>query len=105
MQKYLATTRTLINKFDHFQITKLRKAENQRVDALSKLASPKCQPNQNIIIEELSTPTYDSFAVQRIEEEEDNLMTLIRSYLINGTMSSNKKETRKFRLKSPQYTL
>lgn len=102
LQKYLALVKQLIEKFEYFYITKISRIENQRADALSKLVSSSLEPSNNkVIIEQVASPSISKTSIGDVDEVGDNWMTHIKEYLTKGTLPSDKRESHKFKMKSP----
>ncbi|XP_020229889.1 uncharacterized protein LOC109810756 [Cajanus cajan] len=106
LQRYNLMVSHLTSSFDHFQIEHIPRAQNLRVDLLSKLASTK-RPGQHktIIQETISTPSYDSAAILANTPGQSSWMTNIWQYFTDGTLPSNKVEATKIKAKACHFTI
>ena len=102
MKKYLNKVVCLVKKFKEVDFFQIPREENMEVDALAKEASASEVVDEFDEIQYL--PDIDFPEVHQIEGEE-NWMTLIISYLKDGTLPEGKDEARKLRVRLVRYIL
>ncbi|XP_071687002.1 uncharacterized protein [Rutidosis leptorrhynchoides] len=97
MQSYLELVQKMIEEFDVFRLTQVPRGQNKKADALSKLAALAFDHlRKNVWVEELTQKSIDEKStVAPIEEESPNCMTPILKFLVEGMLSTDKKEARK----------
>ena len=95
-----------MEKVDISEVRHVPRAENIRVDILSKLASTKTGgSNKSLIQEVLKTPSVaDSVSVVAMDEN-SNWMTLIVRYLLNGALPSDSVEAKRLAKEASYYTI
>ncbi|GKV25972.1 hypothetical protein SLEP1_g35342 [Rubroshorea leprosula] len=65
LSRYASVVNRLKSRFASFQIDKIPRADNQRADELSKLASSQeTHPHRSTIVEVLNAPSYTDFTVE-----------------------------------------
>lgn len=105
---YLDKAKELLNGFKSYTIEHIRRNQNKKAEALSKLASMVFahQLTKEVLVEVLAERSIKSKEVADvIVEEGSNWMTLTREYLISGILPEDPKLSRKIRVKAPQYRL
>nr|XP_043619358.1 uncharacterized protein LOC122591197 [Erigeron canadensis] len=104
---YLGKTKELIVQFESFDIEHIRRNQNKKVDALSKLASLTFEHlGKKVLIEVLKERSiYEKRVHDLVKEEGKNWMTPIIEYLVSGILPEDESEARKIRIKAPQYKL
>ena len=104
--KYYYVAKTLIANFACFEMYYIPWESNTRTNLLSKMASTKKIGHLKTIIQEtLQTPTIDSEEVMAEEEDEPNLMTPYKNFLIQGVLPSNKNVARSLKWKASYYVI
>ncbi|GJT54853.1 reverse transcriptase domain-containing protein [Tanacetum coccineum] len=80
---------------------------NKKVDALSKLALMTFEHlTKEVLVEVLARRSIEEKEVLQVETKEDeSWMTPIHKYLLSGLLPEDSKESRKIRIKAPQYKL
>ncbi|XP_065639091.1 uncharacterized protein LOC136071563 [Quercus suber] len=102
MKRYLKKVVRLMKKFKETDFVQIPREENIKVDTLAKEAS------MNEVMDEFDEiqymPSIDLPEMLQIEGEE-NLITLIISYLKDGRLPEGKDKAKKLRVKSAKYIL
>ena len=99
MKKYLEKVLQLVKKFKENDFVQILREENMEADALAKEASV------NEAIDDLDNiPSIDLPEVLQVQNK-GNWMTLIISYLKDGSFSEGKDEATKLRVRSARYVL
>ena len=99
MKKYLEKVLQLVKKFKENDFVQILREENMEADALAKEASA------NEAIDDLDNiPSIDLPEVLQVQNK-GNWMTLIISYLKDGSFSEGKDEATKLRVRSARYVL
>ncbi|GJV48248.1 reverse transcriptase domain-containing protein [Tanacetum coccineum] len=80
---------------------------NKKVDALSKLASMTFEYlTKEVLVKVLARRSIEKKEVLQVKtKEEKSWMTPIHEYLLSGLLPEDSKESRKIKLKAPQYKL
>nr|XP_043614235.1 uncharacterized protein LOC122586293 [Erigeron canadensis] len=104
---YLQKVQELIEYFSHFEIEHIRRNQNKKANALSKLASLTFgHLGKQVLVEVLKERSIEERQVSDLVEEEGTTwMTPIYEYLISGILPADKDEARKTRVKAPQYKI
>nr|XP_043625712.1 uncharacterized protein LOC122597145 [Erigeron canadensis] len=99
---YLQKVQELMECFSHFEIEHIRRNQNKKADALSKLASLTFgHLGKQVLVEVLKERSIEEKQVSDlVEEEGKNWMTPIYEYLISGILPADKDEARKIRVKA-----
>jgi hypothetical protein len=107
IKQYLDKAKEILNGFASYTIEHVRRNQNKKVDAFSKLASMAfAHLTKEVLVEVLAERSIQRKEVSDvILEEGANWMTPIREYLISGTLPEHPKLVRKVRIKAPQYRL
>nr|GEW62819.1 reverse transcriptase domain-containing protein [Tanacetum cinerariifolium] len=107
MVKYLDKVKSLVRGFTNFSISQVPRSKNKKADALSKIASTSfAHLSKQVLVEVLKDKSIKEKEVATVvEEDRPTWMTPIVEYLKEGTLSSDKKEARKLRIKARQYEL
>ncbi|GJT80984.1 reverse transcriptase domain-containing protein [Tanacetum coccineum] len=107
IKQYLEKTNEFLRSFNSYTMEYVRRDQNKKVDALSKLASMTfSRLAKEVLVEVLS----EKLIVQRevadiIKEEGENWMLPIREYLLFGLLPKDPQKARKLRVKAPQYRI
>ncbi|XP_071727984.1 uncharacterized protein [Rutidosis leptorrhynchoides] len=107
IQQYLAKSKELIKQFKGFEIEHVRRSQNKKADALSKLASITfAHLAKEVVVETLERRSIEAEEVNDLYPDEDNTwMEPIKDYLAYGLLPEDKGEARKIRIKAPSYKL
>ncbi|XP_071700328.1 uncharacterized protein [Rutidosis leptorrhynchoides] len=107
IQLYLSKVRELVESFRSFTIEHVRRSQNKKADALSKLASITfAHLAKEVLVEVLEKRSIEAQEVHDlIIEEENTWMKPLREYLELGILPEDKKEARKIRIKAPSYKI
>ncbi|XP_071713650.1 uncharacterized protein [Rutidosis leptorrhynchoides] len=107
IQLYLSKVRELVESFRSFTIGHVRRSQNKKADALSKLASITfAHPAKEALVEVLEKRSIEAQEVHDlIIEEENTWMKPLREYLELEILPEDKKEARKIRIKAPSYKI
>ncbi|PWA79791.1 reverse transcriptase domain, Ribonuclease H-like domain protein [Artemisia annua] len=107
MIQHLAKAKEYIGLFKKFKIRNIPRAQNQKVDVLSKLASVAFNHlTKEVLVEVLEKPSTEGNEINAIVEEEgDNWMTPIIRCLNDGIWPEDPNEARTLRMKISHYTL
>ncbi|XP_071700624.1 uncharacterized protein [Rutidosis leptorrhynchoides] len=107
IQLYLSKVRELMESFRSFTIEHVRRSQNKKADALSKLASITfAHLAKEVLVEVLEKRSIEAQEVHDLVTEEENTwMKPIREYLELGILPEDKKEARKIRIKAPSYKM
>nr|GEW96325.1 reverse transcriptase domain-containing protein [Tanacetum cinerariifolium] len=104
MIKYLEKVKSLVSGFTNFSISQVPRSKNKKADALSKIASTSfAHLSKQVLVEILKEKYIKEKEVTIVVEEDGPMwMTSIMEYLKEGTLSSDRKEARKLRIKARQ---
>nr|GEW59059.1 hypothetical protein [Tanacetum cinerariifolium] len=107
MIKYLEKAKSLINGFANFSISQVPRSKNKKADALSKIASTSfAHLSKQVLVKVLKEKSLQEREMARVVEEEGpTWMTPILEYFRDETLSDNRNEARKLRIKAKQYEL
>ncbi|GKA11467.1 reverse transcriptase domain-containing protein, partial [Tanacetum coccineum] len=106
-REYLQKTKEALKGFDNYTIEHIRRNQNKKADALSKLASMTFKHlTKEVLVEVLSKLSIEEKEILQVETKEgESWMTPIHEYLVSGLLPEDQKESRKIRVKAPQYEL
>ncbi|GJS92448.1 reverse transcriptase domain-containing protein [Tanacetum coccineum] len=96
MIRYLEKVRALTENFKAFSIKQIRRSENKKSDALSKIASTSfAHLSKQVLVEELKEKSISEVEILAVVEEEggDTWMTPLFKYLTEGTLPADVKKT------------
>ena len=102
MKKYLEKALQLVTKFKETNFVQIPREENVEADALAKEASVNEPMDEFDEVQYI--PSIDLPEVLQVQNEV-NWMTLIISYLKDGSLSEGKDEARRLRVRSARYVL
>ncbi|GJR72983.1 reverse transcriptase domain-containing protein [Tanacetum coccineum] len=107
IRSYLQRTKETLRGFRSYTIEHIRRNQNKKADALSKLASMTFEHlTKEVLVEVLARRSIEEKEVLQVEtKEEESWMTLIHEYLLSSLLQKDSKESRKIRIKAPQYKL
>ncbi|KAK0594634.1 hypothetical protein LWI29_038068 [Acer saccharum] len=106
---YLDIIKKLLRRFKRYRISQIPREENDKVDALSKLASATtCIRSKNIPVAHLTKPsTVDSAEVMvaEIRQKPNDWTIQLRRYLEENILPEDAVETRRIKYRSTRYTV
>ncbi|XP_071715312.1 uncharacterized protein [Rutidosis leptorrhynchoides] len=107
IQQYLSKAKELIESFKSFDIEHVRRSQNKKADALSKLASLTFEHlAKEVLVEVLEKKSILKEEVNDlIQEDEVAWMTPLQAYLETGKLPEDRNEARKIRIKAPSYKM
>ncbi|GJX68380.1 reverse transcriptase domain-containing protein [Tanacetum coccineum] len=107
IREYLQRTKETLRRFRSYIIEHIRRNQNKKDDALSKLASMTFKHlTKEVLVEVLARRSIEEKEVLQVEtKEEESWMTPIHEYLLSGLLPEDPKESRKIRIKAPQYKM
>ncbi|GJX27959.1 reverse transcriptase domain-containing protein [Tanacetum coccineum] len=105
IKQYLEKTKKVLRSFDSYTMEHVRRDQNKKADALSKLVSMTFSHLANeVLVEVLDERSIARREVTNIIKEEGvNWMLSIWEYLLFGLLPKDPQWTRKLRIKAPQY--
>ncbi|GJW07955.1 reverse transcriptase domain-containing protein [Tanacetum coccineum] len=105
IKQYLEKVKEVLKGFDTFTIEHVRKNQNKKADALSKLASMTFEHlTKEVLVEVLAKRSINDKEVSKVEAERgESWMNPIHEYLLSGLLLEDQKEARKIRIKAQQY--
>ncbi|GKG05863.1 reverse transcriptase domain-containing protein, partial [Tanacetum coccineum] len=88
IKQYLEKTKEVLKSFDTYSMEYIQRNQNKKADALSKLASMTFEHLTNeVLVEVLASRSINNKEVSKIAAEtEENWMTPIYEYLLNGLL-------------------
>ncbi|GJZ42935.1 reverse transcriptase domain-containing protein [Tanacetum coccineum] len=107
MEIYLQRIKETLRSFMSYTIEHIIRNQNKKVDALSKLALMTFEHlTKKVLVKVLVRRSIEEKEVLQVEtKEEESWMTPIHEYLLSGLLPEDPKESRKIRIKAPQYKL
>ncbi|GJV02677.1 reverse transcriptase domain-containing protein [Tanacetum coccineum] len=107
IKQYLKKTMDLLLSLHSYSIEHIKREQNKKADALSKLASMTFSKlAKEVLVEVIQNKSIAKKEVTNIVQEEgDNWMTLIREYLRSGTLPDDPQKARKLRIKALLYKM
>ncbi|GJV74493.1 reverse transcriptase domain-containing protein [Tanacetum coccineum] len=107
IREYLQRTKETLRRFRSYTIEHIRRNRNKKADALSKLASMTFEHlTKEVLVKVLARRSIEEKEVLQVEtKEEESWMTPIYEYLLSGLLPKDSKESKKIRIKAPQYKL
>ncbi|GKA26793.1 reverse transcriptase domain-containing protein [Tanacetum coccineum] len=99
--------KTALKGFEGYTVEHVRRNQNKKADALSKLASMTFEHlTKEVLVEVLAKRSIEEKEVLKVEiEEKRSWMSPIQEYLLSGLLPEDTKEARKIRIQVPQYKL
>ncbi|GJT36294.1 reverse transcriptase domain-containing protein [Tanacetum coccineum] len=97
----------LLSGFPSYSIEHIKREQNKKADALSKLASMTfSRLAKEVLVEVIQNNSITEKGVADIVKEEgDNWMTPIREYLRSGALPDDPQKARRLRIKAPLYKM
>nr|GEX75014.1 hypothetical protein [Tanacetum cinerariifolium] len=107
MIKYLEMTKSLVSDFANFSISQVPRSKNKKADTQSKnMSTSFAHLSKQVLVKVLKEKSIqEKEVVTVVEEDRLTWMTPIMEYLKHGTLSEDKKEANKLRVKARQYEL
>ncbi|GKC08675.1 reverse transcriptase domain-containing protein [Tanacetum coccineum] len=107
MIKYLEKVKNLTSTFKEFSIKQVRRGENKKTDALSKMTSTSfAHLSKQVLVEELKEKSIDEREVLVVVEEVGSTwMTPIYEYLTEEILLEEKRKARAIRRKAGRYAV
>ncbi|GKA56462.1 reverse transcriptase domain-containing protein [Tanacetum coccineum] len=107
MIKYLEKVKNLTSTFKEFSIKQVRRGENKKTDALSKMTSTSfAHLSKQVLVEELKEKSIDEREVLAVVEEVGSTwMTPIYEYLTEEILLEEKRKARAIRRKAGRYAV
>ncbi|GJU53991.1 reverse transcriptase domain-containing protein [Tanacetum coccineum] len=107
IREYLQKTKEALKDFDSYTIEHIQRNQNKKADALSKMASMTFEHlTKEVLVKVLPKRSIEEKEILQVETKEgESWMTLIHEYLVSGLLPEDPKESRKIRVKVPQYKL
>nr|GEV03013.1 hypothetical protein [Tanacetum cinerariifolium] len=104
---YLQKVKTTLRGFEEYTFEHVRRNQNKKADALSKLASMTFKHlTKKVPVEVLTKSSIEKKEVLKVDiQERKNWMDLIHEYLLSGLLPEDTKEDRKIRIQASQYKL
>ncbi|GJR12001.1 reverse transcriptase domain-containing protein [Tanacetum coccineum] len=107
IREYLQKNKEALKDFDSYTIKHIQRNQNKKADTLSKLASMTFEHlTKEVLVEVLPKRSIEEKEILLVETKEgESWMTPIHKYLVSGLLPKDPKESRKIRVKAPQYKL
>ncbi|XP_071714277.1 uncharacterized protein [Rutidosis leptorrhynchoides] len=107
IQQYLTKLKELKVQFKGFEIEHVKRSQNKKADALSKLASITfTHLAKEVLVETLEHGSIEAEEICDLyPDEEDTWMKPIKDYLAYELLPEDKGDARKIRIKAPSYKL
>ncbi|GJX27179.1 reverse transcriptase domain-containing protein [Tanacetum coccineum] len=107
IKSYLQKVKTALKGFEGYTVEHVRRNQNKKANALSKLASMTFEHlTKEVLVEVLAKRSIEEKEVLKVEiEEKRSWMSPIQEYLLSGLLPEDTKEARKIRIQVPQYKL
>ncbi|GJR96094.1 reverse transcriptase domain-containing protein [Tanacetum coccineum] len=105
MKQYLEKIKGVLESYNSYTMEHVRRDQNKKADALSKLASMTfLHLAKEVLVEVLAERSIIRREVTDIiKEEDENWMFPIQEYLLFGLLPKDPQKARKLRVKEPQY--
>ncbi|KAI3725412.1 hypothetical protein L1987_65200 [Smallanthus sonchifolius] len=104
MARYLNTCKSLLRQFVSWEVIHIPRSQNNKADALSKIASNFSDPMKAIHLEIIQIPSTEMVEVNTTQQEE-SWITPIKEYLEKGTLPPERSKAHKLQAKATQYQL
>ncbi|GJR33277.1 reverse transcriptase domain-containing protein [Tanacetum coccineum] len=107
IKQNLQKVKEILKGFNTYTIENIRRNQNKKADALSKLASMTFEHlTKEVLVEVLVKRLIDNKEVSKVEADKgENWITPIYEYLLSGLLSKDLKEARKVRIRASPYKL
>ncbi|GKV49619.1 hypothetical protein SLEP1_g56360 [Rubroshorea leprosula] len=108
--RYASVVNRLKSRFASFQIDKIPRADNQRADELSKLASSQdINPQRSTIVEVLDAPSYTDFTVEcqllSTDPSTPTWTTPLMNYLQSGELPQDQSAAKVIKRRAAHFTV
>nr|GEZ67599.1 reverse transcriptase domain-containing protein [Tanacetum cinerariifolium] len=103
IREYLQRTKETLRSFKSYTIEHIRRNQNKKVDALSKLALMTFEHlTKEVLVKVLTRRSIEKKKVLQVEtKEEKSWMTSIHEYFLSGLLPEDSKDSKKIRIKAP----
>ncbi|GJZ97111.1 reverse transcriptase domain-containing protein [Tanacetum coccineum] len=107
IKQYLEKTMGLLSSFPNYLIKHIKREQNKKADALSKLASMTFSKlAKEVLVKVIHTKLVaDKEVTDIVKEDEASWMVPIREYLKEGILPKDPQKARKLRIKVPLYRM
>ncbi|GJY73717.1 reverse transcriptase domain-containing protein [Tanacetum coccineum] len=107
IKDYLQKVKTALRGFEDYTVEHVRRNQNKKADALSKLASMTFEHlTKEVLVEVLTKRSIEEKEVSKVDtQERKSWMDPIHEYLLSGLLPEDTREARKIRIQAPQYKL
>ncbi|GKB83687.1 reverse transcriptase domain-containing protein [Tanacetum coccineum] len=107
IREYLEKTKEALKDFNSYTIEHIQRNQNKKADALSKVALMIFEHlTKEVLVEVLPKRSIEGKEILQVETKEgESWMTPIHEYLVSGLLPEDPKESRKIRVKAPQYKM
>ncbi|GKA67736.1 reverse transcriptase domain-containing protein [Tanacetum coccineum] len=107
IKSYLQKVKTALKGFKGYIVEYVRRNQNKKANALSKLASMTFEhQTKEVLVEVLAKRSIEEKEVLKVEiEEKRSWMIPIKEYLLSGLLLEDTNEARKIRIQVPPYKL
>ncbi|GJU98933.1 reverse transcriptase domain-containing protein [Tanacetum coccineum] len=107
IKQYLEKTMGLLSSFPNYSIEHIKREQNKKADALSKLASMTfSRLAKEVLVKVIQTKSVvEKEITDIVKEDEDSWMVPIREYLKEGILPKDPQKARKLRIKAPLYKM
>ncbi|GJQ94608.1 reverse transcriptase domain-containing protein [Tanacetum coccineum] len=107
IKDYLQKVKTTLRGFEDYTVEHVRRNQNKKAYALSKLASLTFEHlTKELLVEVLTKRSIEEKEVLEVEtQERKSWMDPIHEYLLSGLLPEDTREARKIKIQAPQYKL
>ncbi|GJT25447.1 reverse transcriptase domain-containing protein [Tanacetum coccineum] len=107
IKDYLQKVKIALRGFEEYTVEHVRRNQNKKAVALSKLASMTFEYLiKEVLVEVLTKRSIEEKEVLKVDmQERKSWMDLIHEYLLSGLLPEDTKEARKIRIQVPQYKI
>ncbi|GJY77084.1 reverse transcriptase domain-containing protein [Tanacetum coccineum] len=107
IKDYLQKVKTVLRGFEDYTVDHVRRNQNKKADALSKLASMTFKHlTKEVLVEVLTKRSIEEKEVLKVDtQERKSWMDPIHEYVLSGLLPEDTKDARKIRIQAPQYKL
>ncbi|GKD56376.1 reverse transcriptase domain-containing protein [Tanacetum coccineum] len=107
IKDYLQKVKTALRGFEEYTVEHVRRNQNKKADALSKLASMTFEHlTKEVLVKVLTKRSIEEKEVLKVDmQERKSWMDPIHEYLLSGLFPEDTKESRKIIIQAPQYKL
>ncbi|GKB55696.1 reverse transcriptase domain-containing protein, partial [Tanacetum coccineum] len=101
-KSHLQKVKTTLKGFEGYTVEHVRKSQNKKADALSKMASKTFEHlTKKVLVETLAKRSIEEKEVLKVEtDEKRSWMSPIQEYLLGGLLPEDMKEARKIRIQT-----